>query len=31
MERGKLNKAERLYKRLLADGQPHVNALVNYA
>lgn len=29
--RGKENKAERLYKKLLADGQTHLNALANYA
>ena len=28
--RGKLQKAERLYKKLLADGQSHLNALANY-
>jgi hypothetical protein len=29
--RGKVNKAERLYKRLLADGTNDINALTAYA
>jgi len=29
--RGKTNKAERLYKKLLAEGHTHLNALANYA
>ena len=31
MVRGKTNKAERLYKKLLADNNNHLNALINYA